>query len=80
MFFNVRLLNNNQNKPNVRGTKAAGEPPLLLCLSVWTAIHDALKNLDTNKHDFPQLELPATNEEILKAIHPDKFKKWNLNS
>jgi xanthine dehydrogenase large subunit len=76
-IFNVRLLNNNENKANVRGTKAAGEPPLLLCLSVWTAIHDALKNLAIFKTSFPQLEIPATSEEILKASHPDLFAKWS---
>lgn len=75
--FNVRLLNNNENKANVRGTKAAGEPPLLLCLSVWTAIHDALKGLTQFKYKYPHMELPATNEEILKAIHPEAFKKWS---
>jgi xanthine dehydrogenase large subunit len=76
--FNVRLLNNNENKPNVRGTKAAGEPPLLLCLSVWTAIHDAMKTLKPYKEKYPTMELPATNEEILKSIHPDLYKKWAL--
>lgn len=75
-IFNVRLLNNNENKPNVRGTKAAGEPPLLLCLSVWTAIHDAMKRLSPFKNKYPHMELPATNEEILKAMHPEQFKKW----
>lgn len=77
-IFNIRLLNNNENKPNVRGTKAAGEPPLLLCLSVWTAIHDAMKRLAPYKYKYPQMELPATNEEILKAIHPEQFKKWTV--
>ncbi len=72
--FNIRLFNNNQNKSNVRGTKAAGEPPLLLCISVWTAIHDALRSLNHYSQSYPNLELPATNEEILKAIYPDKFK------
>lgn len=80
-IFNVRLLNNNENKPNVRGTKAAGEPPLLLCLSVWTAIHDALKNLSPYKSKYPMMELPATNEEILRAVNPERYNKWaKLNS
>lgn len=74
--FNVRLLNNNENKPNVRGTKAAGEPPLLLCLSVWTAIHDALKSLSPYKLKYPLMEIPATNEEILRAVNPERYKKW----
>ena len=36
--FNVELLKNDENYANVRGTKAVGEPPLLLQLSVWAAI------------------------------------------
>ncbi len=80
-IFNVQLFNNNENKPNVRGIKAAGEPPLLLCLSVWTAIHDALKILPhyktQQKNSYPKMELPATNEEILKAMYPERFKKWS---
>ncbi|OFZ30449.1 MAG: hypothetical protein A2622_08580 [Bdellovibrionales bacterium RIFCSPHIGHO2_01_FULL_40_29] len=75
--FNVRLFNNNENRPNVRGTKAAGEPPLLLCISIWTAIHDAMKHLPNYRQAYPTMELPATNEEILKALYPEKFKRWN---
>lgn len=77
--FNVRLLNNNENKANIRGTKAAGEPPLLLCLSVWTAIHDALKGLSPYKLKYPMMELPATNEEILRAVNPERYKKWTMS-
>lgn len=73
--FNIKLFNNNKNFPNVRGTKAAGEPPLLLAISVWTAIHDALKTLPSYKQGFPQMELPATNEEILKAALKHRFQQ-----
>lgn len=66
----VRLLENHGNKKNIRGTKAVGEPPLLLAISVWTAIHDALKGA---KVGFPQMEIPACREEILKTIYPEHF-------
>ncbi len=71
--FRVRLFPNDGNKVNVRGTKASGEPPLLLALSVWTAVHDALKNT-TRK--FPRLELPATREEVLRCRWSEKFAAW----
>jgi len=71
--FNAKLFPNDKNLPNVRGTKAVGEPPLLLALSVWTAIHDALKNPGK---PFPLMELPATQEQVLRAQYPEKFAEW----
>lgn len=72
--FNARLLTNNENRANVRGTKAAGEPPLLAAISVWTAIHNALQMSDRK---FPRLELPATQEQVLRALVPERFKMWD---
>ncbi len=74
--FKVTLLPNEGNTVNLRGTKAVGEPPLLLGISVWTAIHDALKRLPNYKKSFPNLTLPATSERILRAAYPDRFEKW----
>ncbi len=74
--FRAALLPNDENKENLRGTKAVGEPPLLLCLSVWTAIHDALKGLPQYKSAYPNLTLPATAERVLRAMAPEKFAKW----
>ncbi len=71
--FRVKLHPNESNTPNVRGTKAAGEPPLLLAISVWTAVHDALKN--KGEH-YPDLELPATQEQVLRALYPQEFARW----
>jgi xanthine dehydrogenase large subunit len=73
-IFNVALMPNDQNKINVRGTKASGEPPLLSAISVWTAIHDALR---ARTKEFPAMELPATQEQILRALYPDKFAEWD---
>lgn len=71
--FNINLLPNNGNTVNVRGTKAVGEPPLLLGLSVWTAIHDAIKGLNP---EFPQMPVPATQENILRAMMPEEFQRY----
>ena len=76
-IFNVKLQSNMKNHANVRGTKAAGEPPLLLAISVWTAIQDALKNLPHYQgKSLPKMELPATREEILRAVMPGSFERW----
>ncbi len=74
--FNIDLLDNPHNSVNVRGTKAVGEPPLLLAISVWTAIHDALRGLPSWKEKLPELELPATQEEVFRAIDPERFEEW----
>lgn len=71
--FRVKLFANDENRPNVRGTKAVGEPPLLLAISVWTAIHDALKGCGS---EYPWLELPATQEQVLRARWPERFRAF----
>jgi xanthine dehydrogenase large subunit len=76
--FNMRLIDNPHNTVNVKATKAVGEPPLLLSISVWTAIHDALKGLPQYKSEYPKMELPATQEEIFRALNPELIAKWEV--
>ncbi len=64
-IFNVNWIEFD-NKINVVGTKAVGEPPLCLGLAVWCAVKYALRSL--NEKQIPQLILPATNEEIVMRI------------
>jgi xanthine dehydrogenase large subunit len=73
--FNVDLLANDDNKVAVRGMKAVGEPPLLLAIGVWTAIHDAVKTLPSYTEQYPRMELPATQEEVLRALYPEDFSR-----
>jgi xanthine dehydrogenase large subunit len=54
------------NRRNVRSTKALGEPPLMLGLAVWAAVHHALTFVTPG--EVPPLRLPATHEEILLTI------------
>jgi len=63
--FNVEFIENNENKQNVHRSKAVGEPPFLLGISVWTALKDALKYKTTK---VPALRSPATPEELLMEI------------
>ena len=60
--WNVRLLANDRNDRNLRGSKAVGEPPLLLGISVWTAVKNALSYVRKDK--FIDLKIPATQEQI----------------
>jgi xanthine dehydrogenase large subunit len=67
--FNVQFLDNPNNDVSLYRSKAVGEPPLLLGISVWLAVKDALRNLATAAGQSPPLlRLPATGEQILLAI------------
>lgn len=70
--FSIQFLENHDNTVNVRRSKAVGEPPLVLGLSVWTAAKNALRYA---KVDTSQFTLPATNEENLKTLEPEA---WTL--
>jgi xanthine dehydrogenase large subunit len=74
--FNIELFKNDENTANVRGTKAVGEPPLLLAISAWTAINNALSQLPLYKTTYPQIKIPATNERVLRAMVPGRFQEW----
>lgn len=63
--FNLDLLDN-ECAENIRGSKAVGEPPLLLGLSVWAAVKHALSFVSFG--EIPQLSIPATGEEILMRM------------
>ena len=68
--FSMELLENDGNVVNVRRSKAVGEPPFVLGLSVWTAAKDALNSAGVDTTDF---KLPATNEENLKTLEGDQW-------
>ena len=64
--FNVAFLENADNELNVYASKAVGEPPLLLGVSVWAAVKHALSFAAGGR--APELSLPATNEEVLRRL------------
>jgi xanthine dehydrogenase large subunit len=64
-IFNCRLIHNPLNERNVKGSKAVGEPPLLLAISVWAAIKNALQ---TAKQKPIELRVPATQEQIFMNL------------
>lgn len=66
--FNVHILEDAPNQfPTVFRSKAVGEPPLMLAISVWLAIRDAVSRIAENRH-FVKLDAPATPEAILMAV------------
>jgi xanthine dehydrogenase large subunit len=67
-IFNARILNDAPNREaTIFRSKAVGEPPLMLAISVWLAIRDAIATL-ANYRLAPNLDAPATPERVLAAI------------
>lgn len=66
--FNVHILEDAPNRePTIFRSKAIGEPPLMLALSVWLAIRDAVSSLSGHTL-LPHLNSPATAEAILTSV------------
>ena len=66
--FNARILRDAPNREaTVFRSKAVGEPPLMLAISVWLAIRDAIASLADHRL-APRLDAPATPERVLAAI------------
>ena len=64
-IFNVRLFDNLNLENTIYKSKAVGEPPFMLGISVFLAIRDAISACGNS---WPNLNAPATPENILKAI------------
>jgi xanthine dehydrogenase molybdopterin-binding subunit B len=65
--FNVALLENATQGDVVHGSKAVGEPPFMLAISVREAIRDAVAAFGSGHCEVP-LGAPATCEAIWMAI------------
>lgn len=64
--FHWDFFPNDDNAHNVARSKAVGEPPLMHALAVWAAVKHALSCVSPAA--ARRLCLPATNEEILRAL------------
>jgi len=66
--FNIHILEDAPNRmPTIYRSKAIGEPPLMLAISVWLALRDAVARSGDGTRR-PKLNAPATPEAILKAV------------
>ena len=72
--FNVEIFKKGSNVENVvNKQKTTGEPPLMLAMSVFFAIKDAIASV-SNYEKTPKLDAPATPEKILMSISELKRK------
>ncbi|HEX7053175.1 MAG TPA: xanthine dehydrogenase molybdopterin binding subunit [Burkholderiales bacterium] len=66
--FRVRLYERGENvEDTIHRSKAIGEPPLMLAMSVFFALRDAIASVGDYQHPV-RLDAPATPERILAAV------------
>ena len=66
-IFNVDLYPRANDEDSIYNSKAVGEPPFMLAMSIWCAIKDAISSMTDYRVD-PQLSTPATPERIVRAV------------
>ena len=77
--FNVEIFKGGSNNENVvNKAKTTGEPPLMLAMSVFYAIKDAIASVGDYEVS-PSINAPATPERILMSINKMKKKLENKN-
>jgi len=70
--MNIRLWPRGENRePTIHRSKAVGEPPLMLAISVHQALSDALSSISRYTR-VPPLNAPATPEALLCAIQNER--------
>ncbi len=70
--MNIALWSGGENRePTVHRSKAVGEPPLMLAISVHQALSDAVSSISGYRH-VPDLNAPATPEALLQAIGEER--------
>ncbi len=72
--FRVAIWDKGENRaPTIYRSKAVGEPPLMLAISVFSALTDAVCAAGDGKA-FPDLDAPATPERVLAAVEQVRGK------
>ena len=64
-IFNVALWDGDNREETIYRSKAVGEPPFMLGISVLMALSDAVAACGTS---YPALDAPATPEKVLAAV------------
>jgi xanthine dehydrogenase large subunit len=65
--FKVALWPEGNREDNVFGSKAVGEPPFMLAISVWEALRDAVASTKP-AGELVAMDAPATAENVLRAL------------
>ncbi len=75
--FRTHLVENRSNpEQTVYNSKAVGEPPFMLSMSVWSALRDAVASVTDHQY-VPHLDTPATPERVLWAVQDAEHYKFD---
>lgn len=75
--FRVNLVPDDPNREQtIYNSKAVGEPPFMLGISVWSALKDAISSVSDHRLS-PALDTPATPERVLWAVEAMKVNELN---
>ena len=66
--FKIDIWDGENFEPTINRSKAVGEPPFMLAISVFSALNRAVAATAPDKRRLPPLDAPATPERVLKAI------------
>lgn len=66
--FHIALWDGENVEPTINRSKAVGEPPFMLAISVFSAIARAVASVAPDVRALPELDAPATPERILAAV------------
>ena len=66
--FNIALWDGENVQPTINRSKAVGEPPFMLAISVFSALARAVAAVAPEVRALPALDAPATPERMLAAI------------
>ncbi|WP_020406402.1 xanthine dehydrogenase molybdopterin binding subunit [Hahella ganghwensis] len=69
--FRVQLFDQRNREATIYNSKAVGEPPFMLAMSVWSALRDAVSSLADYRFS-PPMDTPATPERVLAAVKATK--------
>jgi xanthine dehydrogenase large subunit len=64
----ISLWDGDNVEPTINRSKAVGEPPFMLAISVFAAILNAVASVQPMLRRLPDLDAPATPERILAAV------------
>ena len=64
----ISLWDGENVEPTINRSKAVGEPPFMLAISVFSALTRAVAAVAPNVRALPRLDAPATPERILRAV------------
>lgn len=66
-MLNINLFDGENQEETIYRSKAVGEPPLMLAISVLMALSDAIASVGGGAA-YPDLDAPATPERVLMAV------------